>query len=105
MRVTNCHDDGSIAMPLPHPPHPLQPAALDEGQDGKEGGRGFLRDVEFLKKRSYARTKKRELRIAGMSRFDDLDEYEDLVVRTREELSAMIRADNNDTIVSYLGLA
>jgi len=59
--------------------------------------------LNFLKKDLTREQIKRELRIAGMSSFDDLDEYVDLVVRTRKELSAMIRADNNDTILSYLG--
>ena len=41
--------------------------------------------------------------LAGMAGFDDLDEYVDLVVRTRAELGAMIREDNNATILRYLG--
>lgn len=63
----------------------------------------FFAMLEFLKKDLTRDDIKRELRIAGMSCFDDLDEYADLVVRTREELSAMIRDDNNETILSYLG--
>lgn len=38
-----------------------------------------------------------------MTGFDDLDEYVDLVVRTRAELAAMIHADNNRTILRYMG--
>lgn len=70
---------------------------------GSKVAEDFFAMLNFLKRDLTREQIKRELRIAGMSRFDDLDEYVDLVVRTREELSAMIRADNNDTILSYLG--
>lgn len=73
---------------------------------GKKGGQvaeDFYAMLEFLRKDLTREQIKRELRIAGMSRFEDLDEYVDLVVRTREELSAMIREDNNPTILRYLG--
>ena len=40
--------------------------------------------------------------IGGMGGFDDLDDYVDLVVRTRSELSAMIIEDNNPTILRYM---
>ena len=70
---------------------------------GSKVAEDFFAMLIFLKRDLTREQIKRELRIAGMSRFDDLDEYVDLVVRTREELSAMIRADNNDTILSYLG--
>lgn len=70
---------------------------------GSKLAEDFFAMLNFLKKDLTREQIKRELRIAGMSRFDDLDEYVDLVVRTREELSAMIRADNNAIILSYLG--
>jgi len=70
---------------------------------GSKVAEDFFAMLNFLKRDLTREQIKRELRIAGMSRFDDLDEYVDLVVRTREELSAMIRADNNAIILSYLG--
>ena len=63
----------------------------------------FFAMLEFLKKDLTREEIKKELRIAGMAGFDDLDEYVDLVVRTRAELGAMIREDNNATILRYLG--
>lgn len=63
----------------------------------------FYAMLDFLKKDLSADEIKRELRIAGMSRFEDLNDYVDLVVRTRAELGAMIREDNNATILKYLG--
>ena len=62
----------------------------------------FFAMLEFLKKDLTREEIKKELRIAGMAGFGDLDEYVDLVVRTRAELGAMIRDDNNSTILSYL---
>lgn len=63
----------------------------------------FFAMLDFLKKDLSREQIKRELRIAGMSHFSDLDDYVDLVVRTRTELSTMIRVDNNATILRYLG--
>lgn len=63
----------------------------------------FFAMLEYLKKDLTRDEIKKELRIAGMVGFDDLDEYVDLVVRTRAELGAMIREDNNATILRYLG--
>ena len=63
----------------------------------------FYAMLDFLKKDMSSEEIKRELRIAGMSRFEDLDEYVDLVVRTRAELAAMIRDDNNSSILKYMG--
>ena len=65
----------------------------------------FFAMLEFLKESMTREEIKKELRIAGMAGFDDLDDYVDLVVRTRAELSAMIRDDNNATILRYLGWA
>jgi 7-cyano-7-deazaguanine synthase in queuosine biosynthesis len=63
----------------------------------------FFAMLEFLKKDLTCDDIKKELRIAGMAGFEDIDEYVDLVVRTRAELASMIRADNNRTILSYMG--
>ena len=63
----------------------------------------FMAMLEYLKRNLKRDDIKRELRIAGMGNFDDLDEYVDLVFRTRAELSAMIRADKNIDIIHYLG--
>ena len=63
----------------------------------------FFAMLNFLRTDLTREQIKRELMIAGMGGFEDLDEYVDLVVRTRAELSAMIRADNNSTIMRYMG--
>jgi len=62
----------------------------------------FFAMIEFLKKDLTRAQIRRELRIGGMGGFDDLDDYVDLVIRTREELSAMIRKDNNSIILQYM---
>lgn len=63
----------------------------------------FFAMLEFLKRDLSEDEIRRELRIAGMASFDDLDDYVDLVIRTRAELSEMVRADNNIMILKYLG--
>lgn len=70
---------------------------------GDKVAEDFFAMLNFLKTNLTREDIKRELRIAGMGGFDDLDEYVDLVVRTRAELSAMVRADNNSTILRYMG--
>lgn len=70
---------------------------------GDKVAEDFFAMLNFLKTDLTRDQIKRELRIAGMGGFDDLDEYVDLVVRTRVELSAMIRADNNSTVLRYMG--
>ena len=70
---------------------------------GDKVAEDFFAMLNFLKSDLTREQIKRELRIAGMSGFNDLDEYVDLVVRTRAELSAMIRADNDTTILKYMG--
>ena len=59
--------------------------------------------LDFLKKSLTREDIKRELMIAGMGRFDDLDDYVDLVVRTRAELESMIRVENVVSINKYMG--
>lgn len=69
---------------------------------GAQVAEDFFAMLEFLKKDLTKEQIKRELQIGGMGGFDDLDDYVDLVVRTRRELSAMIIEDNNPTILRYM---
>ena len=69
---------------------------------GAKVSEDFVAMLEFLKKDLTREMIKRELRIGGMGSFNDLEDYVDLVIRTREELSAMIIDDNNLTILQYL---
>lgn len=69
---------------------------------GAKVAEDFFAMLEFLKKQLTREQIKRELKIGGMGRFDDLDDYVDLVVRTRVELSAMIIEDNDPTILRYM---
>ena len=59
--------------------------------------------LNFLKKDLAKEQIRRELRVAGMGGFPDLDEYIALVERTRAELKSMIIADNNRMILNYMG--
>ena len=59
--------------------------------------------LNFLKKDLAKEQIRRELRVAGMGGFPDLDEYVALVERTRAELKSMIIADNNRMILNYMG--
>ena len=69
---------------------------------GAKVAEDFFAMLEFLKKGLTREQIKRELTIGGMGGFDDLDDYVDLVVRTRTELSAMIIEDNDPTILRYM---
>lgn len=69
---------------------------------GYKVAENFYAMLNFLKKDLNRKEIRRELLIAGMSGFADLDEFVDLVVRTREELAAMVRADNNSTVLRYM---
>lgn len=62
----------------------------------------FFAMLHFLKADLTREQIKKELIIAGMANFEDLEEYVDLVVRTRAELSAMIRDDKNSVILKYM---
>ena len=73
------------------------------GKKGDKVAEDFFAMLNFLKTDLTREQIGRELRIAGMSSFDDLDKYVDLVIRTRSELAAMLRADNNRTILRYMG--
>lgn len=59
--------------------------------------------LDFLKKDLSRDEIKRELYIAGMAGFRDLDSYIDLVIRTRAELSDMLRNENSRLINQYMG--
>ena len=62
----------------------------------------FFAMLHFLKTDLTREQIKKELIIAGMAGFADLEEYVDLVVRTRAELSAMVRNDQNSVILKYM---
>ena len=70
---------------------------------GDKVSQDFYAMLDFLKKEFTQSEIKRELRIAGMTDFLDIDEYVDLVVRTRAELMRMLQADNNPAINHYMG--
>ena len=59
--------------------------------------------LNFLKKDLTKEQIRHELRVAGMGAFPDLDDYVALVERTRAELKSMVIADNNRTILNYMG--
>lgn len=63
----------------------------------------FYAMLDFLKKNLSRDEIKRELYIAGMAGFCDLDSYIDLVIRTRAELSDMLRNENSRLINQYMG--
>lgn len=63
----------------------------------------FYAMLDFLKKDLSRDEIKRELYIAGMAGFRDLDSYIDLVIRTRAELSDMLRNENSRLINQYMG--
>lgn len=70
---------------------------------GDKVSEDFFAMLNFLKSDLTREQIKRELRIAGMTGFKDLDEYVELVIRTRAELAAMIRNDNDISILKYMG--
>lgn len=63
----------------------------------------FYAMLDFLKKDFTHDEIKRELSIAGMAGFRDMDSYIDLVIRTRAELSNMLRTENSTLINQYMG--
>ena len=73
---------------------------------GKKG-RGVSQDVfamlDFLKRDISTEEIRRELRVAGMSGFPDLDDYVNLVARTRSELKAMVIAESSRILLNYMG--
>lgn len=63
----------------------------------------FYAMLDFLKKDLTRNEIKRELHIGGMAGFRDLDSYIDLVIRTRVELSTMLRNECSTVINQYMG--
>lgn len=59
--------------------------------------------LDFLKRDLTRDEIRRELYIAGMAGFRDLGSYIDLVIRTRAELSTMLRNENSTLINQYMG--
>ena len=62
----------------------------------------FFAMLNFLKKDLSREDIRRELLIAGMCGFEDLGEFVDLVVRTREELANMVYADGCADVISFM---
>lgn len=73
------------------------------GKKGDKVSEDFFAMLNFLKIDLTREQIEKELKVAGMTDFDDLDEYVDLVVRTRTELASMIRADNCIAVLKYMG--
>lgn len=63
----------------------------------------FFAMLDFLKSSISKEDIKKELYIAGMSGFTNIDRYVDLVIRTRKELEDMLRAENCQLINQYMG--
>lgn len=63
----------------------------------------FFAMLDFLKRDLSDKDIKKELSIAGMSGFENLDRYVDLVKRTRSELCNMLKAENSLLINKYMG--
>lgn len=63
----------------------------------------FFAMLDFLKSDLSQENIKKELYIAGMSGFSNINQYVDLVIRTRKELKNMLRAENSQLINQYMG--
>lgn len=63
----------------------------------------FYAMLDFLKSDLSDKDIKKELYIAGMSMFDNIDKYVDLVKKTRDELSKMLKSENSLLINKYMG--
>lgn len=59
--------------------------------------------LEFLKSNLSREDIKKELYIAGMSGFQNIEQYVDLVIRTRKELKDMLQAEDSQLINQYMG--
>ena len=64
----------------------------------------FFAMLNFLKTDLTEEDIKRELRIAKVNELPDINQYVDLVVRTRSELRNLIRSDGTNDIKRYIGL-
>ena len=62
----------------------------------------FFAMLNFLKKDLSREDIRRELLIAGMCGFEDLGNFVDLVVRTREDLKNMVYADGCADVISFM---
>lgn len=65
----------------------------------------FFAMLDFLKRDLSRDDIKKELYIAGMSGFSTIDQYVDLVIRTRAELTRMLQAEESILINQYMGWA
>lgn len=73
--------------------------------DKGERSDDFFAMINFLRLNMSDDEIRRELRIAGLGRLDTFERYLQLVKETREELRAMIRAQNDcDDVKRYVGL-
>lgn len=63
----------------------------------------FYAMLDFLKRDFTPEDIKKELYIAGMSAFPNIDQYADLVIRTRAELTRMLQAEESILINQYMG--
>ena len=73
--------------------------------DKGERSDDFFAMINFLRLNMSDDDIRRELRIAGLGRLDTFERYVQLVKETREELRAMILAqDNCDDVKRYVGL-
>jgi len=63
----------------------------------------FFAMLEFLKSNLSREDIKKELYIAGMSGFQNIEQYVDLVIRTRKELEDMLQAEDSQLINQYMG--
>lgn len=73
---------------------------------GKKGcgvSKDMFAMLDFLKRDISLEEIRRELRVAGMSGFSDIDDYADLVERTRSELKAMVVAESSRSMLHYMG--
>jgi hypothetical protein len=64
----------------------------------------FYAMINFLKKDLTEKDIRRELDIAGLGILSDIDNYVDLVVRTRNELKQLISLEGNIDLKHYLGI-
>ena len=72
--------------------------------DKGERSDDFFAMINFLRLNMSDDEIRRELRIAGLGRLDTFERYLQLVKETREELRAMIQAQNDcDDVKRYVG--
>lgn len=70
---------------------------------GSKVSEDFFAMLEFVKRDLTRQQIREELIISGMISFSDLDDYVELVVRTRAELELMLKDDNNPKLNAYMG--